>query len=65
MSSVYAADDANPVTTQDWELLTFELAILARANVKLLAGAVFSMGKPTQSTSHLRDYFRLGVDIAY
>jgi hypothetical protein len=65
MTSVYAADDDNPVTTEDWELLTFELAILARANVKLLAGAVFTMGNPTQSTSHLRDYFRLGVDIAY
>lgn len=52
-------------TTDNWELLTFDVAILAAANIKFLAGGAFSIGEPSPVTSHFRDYFRLGVNIAY
>lgn len=63
MPSIY--EGGENVTTKDWELLTFDVAILAAANIKILAGGVFSIGEPPPTTSHFRDYFRFGVDIAY
>ena len=63
MPSVYEGGES--VTTQDWEMLTFDVAILAAANIKFLAGGAFSIGEPPPTTSHFRDYFRFGVDIAY
>ncbi len=62
MNSVYEGES---VTTKDWEMLTFDVAILAAANIKFLVGGAFSIGEPPPTTSHFRDYFRLGVDIAY
>lgn len=64
-NSPFAVDRDNPTTTADWELLTFDVAILAAANIKFLAGGAFSIGTPPQRGSHFRDYFRFGVDIAY
>ena len=40
--SVFAKPSENPVTTKNFERLSFDVAILLRANVKLVAGAHFS-----------------------
>ena len=63
--SVFAKPSENPVTTKNFERLSFDVAILLRANVKLVAGAHFSIGEPPPSGSHWRDQFRIGLDIAF
>ncbi|MBI2559681.1 MAG: hypothetical protein HYW14_00915 [Planctomycetes bacterium] len=64
-SSLYVKPSENPVTTKNFERLTFDVTILLAANIKLLAGGHFSIEEPPPSGSHFRDYFRLGIDIAF
>jgi hypothetical protein len=64
-TSAFAPDRDNPIKTGDREMLTFDVAILAAANIKILAGGTFSIGEPSQRGSHFRDYFRLGVNIDF
>lgn len=64
-TSPFAKSSENPVTTKNFERLTFDVAILLAANIKLLAGSHFSIGEPPPTGSHYRDYFRLGIDIAF
>ena len=63
--SPYAKPNENPVTTKNFERLSFDVAILLRANVKLVAGTHFSIGEPPPRGSHWRDQFRIGLDIAF
>ena len=63
--SNYADEDDNIITTENWEMLTFDMAILAAANIKILTGASFTMEEAPQRGSHFRDYYRLGIDIAF
>lgn len=53
------------VTSQRFERLTFDVAILAAANIKLLVGTHFSIGEPPPAGSHFRDHVRVGVDIDF
>ena len=64
-NSSFAPDRDNPTTSGDREMLTFDVAILAAVNIKLLAGGTFSIGNAPQSGSHFRDYFRLGINIDF
>jgi len=64
-SSAFAKTSENPVTTKNFERLSFDVAMLLRANVKLVAGTHFSIGEPPPSGSHWRDQFRIGLDIAF
>lgn len=64
-SSAFAKPSENPVTTKNFERLSFDVAMLLRANVKLVAGAHFSIGEPPPAGSHWRDQFRIGLDIAF
>lgn len=63
--SSYAKDSENPVTTQHFERLSFDIIMLLRANVKLVAGGHFSIGEPPPSGSHWRDQFRIGLNVAF
>lgn len=63
--STYAKPNENPVTSKNFERLCFDVAILLRANVKLVAGTHFSIGEPPASGSHWRDQVRIGLDIAF
>jgi len=53
------------VTTKNFERLSIEVVTLLRANVKLVAGAHFSIGEPPSGTSHWNDQFRIGLNIAF
>ena len=64
-SSSYAKPSENPVTTKNFERLSFDVAMLLRANVKLVTGVQFSIGEPPPGGSHWRDQFRIGLDIAF
>ncbi len=64
-NSSFAKASENPVTTKDFERLSFDVITLLRANVKLVTGAHFSIGEPPPSGSHWRDQFRIGLDIAF
>jgi hypothetical protein len=64
-SSSYAKDSENPVTSQRFERLSMDVIVLLRANIKLVAGAHFSIGEPPPAGSHWRDQFRLGLNIAF
>ena len=54
-SSSYAKPSENPVTTKNFERLSFDVAMLLRANVKLVTGVQFSIGEPPPGGSHWRD----------
>ncbi|MGR3310401.1 MAG: hypothetical protein ACUZ77_06455 [Candidatus Brocadiales bacterium] len=59
------ADEGLLVTTKRWERLSLDVAILAAANIKFVAGYQVSIGEPPPRGSHFRDFFRLGVNIGF
>lgn len=63
--SEFSGDKDKNVTSKNFERLTFDVAILAAANIKLLVGTHFSIGEPPPRGSHFRDHVRVGVDIDF